>query len=131
VGTAGDACYISDHTDIAMGMNAATKHPAEARLFLEWLTSREFAELYSNALPGFFTLASHQIALTDPLANEFLNWRTKCRSTIRNASQILSRGDPSLENELWRVTAAVLNGTLTPAQAGQEVQTGLEKWYKP
>ena len=131
VGIAGDACYISDHTDIAMGLNAATKHPAEARLFLEWLTSREFAELYSNALPGFFTLASHQITLADPLANEFLSWRTKCRSTIRNASQILSRGDPSLENELWRVTAAVLNGTLTPAQAGQEVQTGLEKWFKP
>ncbi len=131
VGTAGDVCYISDHTDIAMGLNAAAKHPAEARLFLEWLTSQEFAELYSNALPGFFTLANHQITVMDPLAKEFLSWRTKCRSTIRNASQILSRGAPSLEDELWRVTAAVLNGTLTPAQAGREVQTGLDTWYKP
>ena len=55
---AGDQCYISDHTDIALGMNAATKHPTEAKLFLDWVASKEFAELYSNALPGFFSLSN-------------------------------------------------------------------------
>ncbi len=128
---AGDTCYISDHTDIAMGMNAATKHPTETRAFLQWMTTQEFAELYSNALPGFFTLSNYKITLKDPIANEFLSWRNDCKSTIRNSYQILSRGDPNLENELWRVSAAVMNGTLTPEQAGQEIQTGLDKWYKP
>ena len=128
---AGDTCYISDHTDIATGMNTATQHPEEARQFLEWMTTPEFAELYSNALPGFFTLSNHQIELTDPLANEFLSWRQNCEETIRNSYQILSRGDPNLENELWRVSAGVLNGTLTPEQAAAEVQTGLEQWYEP
>ncbi len=128
---AGDTCYISDHTDIALGMNAATKHPAEARKFLEWMTSAEFAGLYSNALPGFFTLSNHKITLTDPLAQEFLSWRGTCQSTIRNSYQILSRGEPNLENELWRVSAAVINGTLTPEAAGKEIQDGLDKWYKP
>ncbi len=97
---AGDTCYISDHTDIAMGMNAATKYPEETKVFLEWMTSQEFAELYSNALPGFFTLANYNITLDDPLANEFLSWRQTCESTIRNSYQILSRGEPNLENEL-------------------------------
>ena len=55
---AGDTCYISDHTDIALGMNAATKHPEEAKIFLDWVASQEFAELYSNALPGFFSLSN-------------------------------------------------------------------------
>ncbi|MFM8322572.1 MAG: ABC transporter substrate-binding protein [Chloroflexota bacterium] len=128
---AGDQCYISDHTDIAMGMNAASKNPEAARTFLEWMTTPEFAELYSNALPGFFTLSNHQITLKDPLANEFLSWRQTCKSTIRNSYQILSRGEPNLENELWRVSAAVINGTLTPEQAAQEIQAGLDKWYKP
>lgn len=128
---AGDTCYISDHTDIAMGMNAATKHPNEARKFLEWMTTQEFAELYSNGLPGFFTLANYNITLKDPLANEFLSWRQTCQSTIRNSYQILSRGEPNLENELWRVSAAVMNGTLTPEQAAQEIQKGLDSWYKP
>ena len=128
---AGDTCYISDHTDIATGMNAATKHPAEAKTFLEWMTSAEFAELYSNALPGFFTLSNHQLTLKDPIANEFLSWRGQCQSTIRNSYQILSRGNPNLENELWRLSAGVINGSITPEQAGQEAQAGLDKWYKP
>ncbi len=131
VANAGDQCYISDHTDIALGMNPKTQHPAEARQFLEWMTTPEFAELYSNALPGFFTLSNHDVKLQDPLAQEFMSWRSECESTIRNSYQILSRGEPNLENELWRVNAQLLNGKLTPEQAAQELQSGLEKWYKP
>jgi len=127
----GDTCYISDHTDIAMGMNAASKHPEETKKFLEWMTSEEFAGLYSNALPGFFTLSNHKVQLKDPLAQEFMNWRGECKSTIRNSYQILSRGEPNLENELWRVSAAVINGTLTPEKGAEEIQAGLDKWYKP
>jgi raffinose/stachyose/melibiose transport system substrate-binding protein len=133
---AGDTCYISDHTDIAMGMNAKTPHTEEARTFLQWMTTQEFAELYSNALPGFFTLSNYNIELNDPLANEFLSWRQTCESTIRNSYQILSRGDPNkgqpnLENELWRLSAGVINGSITPEQAGQEAQAGLDTWYQP
>jgi raffinose/stachyose/melibiose transport system substrate-binding protein len=128
---AGQECYISDHTDIALGMNPATKNPEAAKTFLSWVASQEFAELYSNALPGFFTLSNQSITLQDPIAQKFLSWRGECKSTIRNSYQILSRGEPNLENELWRVSAAVINGTMTPEQAGQEIQTGLDSWYKP
>jgi raffinose/stachyose/melibiose transport system substrate-binding protein len=126
-----DTCYISDHTDIGIGMNAATEHPEEARTFLEWTTSAEFAELYSNALPGFFTLSDHAVTLEDPLAQEFLDWRSECESTIRNSYQILSRGEPNLENELWDTSAQVINRTMSPADAAGQVQDGLERWYEP
>ncbi len=131
VAKAGDPCYISDHTDIAMGMNPKSKNPEATKKFLEWMTTPEFAELYSNALPGFFTLSNSDITLKDPLAEEFMSWRGECKSTIRNSYQILSRGEPNLENELWRVSAAVINGTLTPENAAKEIQDGLDKWYKP
>ena len=131
VESAGDTCFISDHTDIAIGMNTATEHPEAVETFLEWMTTPEFAELYSNALPGFFTLSNHKIDLENPLANEFLGWRDSCEETIRNSYQILSRGEPNLENELWRVSAAVINGTLTPEEAAQEIQDGLDSWYSP
>jgi raffinose/stachyose/melibiose transport system substrate-binding protein len=126
-----DTCYISDHTDIALGMNTATENAEAAKIFLEWMTSPEFAELYSNALPGFFTLSNHDISLEDPMANEFLSWRGECESTIRNSYQILSRGEPNLENELWRISAQVINGDITPEEAAAEIQAGLEKWYGP
>lgn len=128
---AGDECFISDHTDIAIGMNAKTAHPEEAKTFLSWVASDEFAKLYANALPGFFPLSNAQVTLDDELANEFLSWRQECKSTIRNSYQILSRGEPNLENELWSVSAAVMNGSLTPEQAAQQIQEGLDSWYKP
>ena len=126
-----ETCYISDHTDIAMGVNAASENSEAALLFLEWMTSAEFAELYSNSLPGFFTLADHEITLEDPLAQEFLDWRGECESTIRSSYQILSRGEPNLENELWRLNALLLNGELTAQEAADEAQAGLASWYEP
>ena len=126
-----DTCYISDHTDIAMGLNAASPNQEAARTFLEWMSTAEFAEIYANALPGFFPLGDHQISLDDPLAQTFLDWRSECESTIRSSYQILSRGTPNNENDLWNASAQVLNGTLTPEEAAQQVQTGLEAWYEP
>ncbi|MFU8839762.1 MAG: ABC transporter substrate-binding protein [Nitriliruptoraceae bacterium] len=126
-----DTCYISDHTDIGIGMNAASAHPEAARRFLEWTATAEFAELYANALPGFFPLSDHDVQLDDPLAQEFLNWRDECESTIRNSYQILSRGEPNLENELWGLSAQVLDGAIEPAQAAAQAQDGLTRWYEP
>ena len=126
-----DQLYISDHTDIAVGMNTTTEHPDEVRTFLEWMTTAEFASLYANSLPGFFSLSNHQVELEDPLAQEFVGWRAIGESTIRNSYQILSRGEPNMENELWVVSANVLNGSMTPAEAAAQVQSGLEKWYDP
>ncbi|KRW95040.1 ABC transporter substrate-binding protein [Paracoccus sp. MKU1] len=127
----GDTCYISDHTDIALGMNAATKHPEEARKFLEWVGSSEFASLYANALPGFFSLNSAPVEMEDPLAKEFVGWRETCEPTIRSTYQILSRGTPNLENETWTASANVITGAETPEAAAERLQQGLASWYAP
>jgi raffinose/stachyose/melibiose transport system substrate-binding protein len=131
VGATGDTCYISDHTDIALGMNAASPNTDAAKTFLTWVASADFASLYANSLPGFFSLSNHSVTMDDPLAQEFLSWRSDCESTIRNSYQILSRGEPNLENELWAVSASVINGTLTPQDAADRLQAGLENWYAP
>lgn len=122
--------YISDHPDIAVGLNAASKNKDAARKFLEWVASKEFAELYGNALPGFFPLSNHAVTIKDSLANEFLSWRKTSKLTFRSAYQILSRGTPNNETDLWNAASQVLNGTLTPKQAADMVQKNLESWYK-
>ncbi len=127
----GDTCYISDHNDIAMGLNAASAHKEEAKVFLEWVASPEFASIYANALPGFFSLNSTAVEMSDPLAKEFVSWRESCKPTIRSTYQILSRGTPNLENETWAESANVINGTDTPEVAAKKLQDGLDSWYKP
>ena len=101
-----------------MGLNAASDNKEAARVFLEWMTTPEFAELYANALPGFFPLSNAEVTLQDPLAQEFLSWREECESTIRSSYQILSRGEPNNENQLWNVSSRLLNGEINAEEAG-------------
>ena len=131
VKAAGDTCYISDHTDIAIGMNAKSPNADAAKTFLSWVASPEFATIYANALPGFFSLSSTPVKMEDPLAQEFVSWRETCEPTIRSTYQILSRGTPNLENETWVHSANVINGTETPEAAGKVLQEGLASWYEP
>jgi len=131
VQNAGDTCYISDHTDIGIGMNAATPNAEAATTFLNWVGSAEFASIFANALPGFFPLSNAAVTLEDPLAQEFLGWRGECESSIRSTYQILSRGTPNLENDTWNASAAVIKGLETPEAAGARLQEGLASWYEP
>ena len=128
---AGDTCYISDHTDIGIGMNAATPNPEAAKTFLAWVASPEFASIFGNALPGFFPLSNEPVELEDPLAKEFVSWRGECESTIRSTYQILSRGTPNLENETWGASVAAIKGTSSPEELGAKLQEGLASWYAP
>ena len=131
VKASGDECYISDHNDIGIGLNAKSPNADAAKTFLSWVASPEFATIYANALPGFFSLSSTPVKVEDPLAQEFVSWRDKCKSTIRSTYQILSRGTPNLENETWVKSANVINGTETPEAAAKALQDGLDSWYKP
>ena len=128
---AGDKCYISDHNDIGMGVNKKSKNKADAYKFLAWLGSQEFADIYTNKVTGFFSLSNHNIWVKDPIAKQMLEWRKTCASTIRLNAQILNRGEPPMENQLWNINAQVLNGKLSAKDAAAKVQGGLAKWYKP
>src|SRR5690606_5891434 len=92
----GDTCYISDHTDIGIGLNASSPNQEAARKFLSWVASPEFGTIFANELPGFFPLSNEPVEFSDPLAQEFASWREECESTIRSTYAILSRGTPNL-----------------------------------
>ncbi len=123
----GDTCYISDHTDIGMGINSASKNKEDAKVFLNWLASEKFAELYSNEVTGFFSLSNHKITIKDKVANEMLGWRNDCKSTIRLNAQILNRGKKDLETTFWNVGAGVLSHTMTPEEGAKKIQAILDK----
>ncbi len=131
VRNAGDRCRITDHVDLGMGINAASPNKEAARTFIEWVGSPEFATLYGNALPGFVPLTTAEVKFENPLAQEFVGWRKECEATIRLPYQFLSRGTPNLWNEMWVVSANVVNGTQAPQDAAAQLQKGLAAWYPP
>jgi len=128
---AGDACFISDHMDIGIGINKKSRNKDDAFKFLAWVGSQEFADIYTNRVTGFFSLSNHLISVRDPVAKQMAEWRNSCASTIRFNAQVLNRGQPSMESELWNINAQVLNGKLAPKDAAARLQNGFAKWYKP
>jgi len=123
--------YISDHPDIALGLNPASKNQEAAKKFLEWLTTEEFADLYGNALPGFFPLHDYDITIKDPVANEFLSWRQTSEGTFRMTYYKLSDQKPDAETDLWTASVNILNGNQTPEEAAKWIECRLSSWYQP
>lgn len=128
---AGDNCYLSNHIDIGIGINNASTNKADAEKFAQWVTTRPFANILANSLPGFFPLTSHQVEIREPLAREMMSWRRICDTTIRVNSYALNRGDRGIELDLWRVSTQVMNRTLSPKAAAAEIQKILDSWYVP
>ena len=128
---AGDTCYVTDHPDIGIGMNADTDHPDEVRTFLEWAASEEFAEIYANAVPGFFPLGDHDIDIEHEVASDILGWRDQCESTARLNFEDLTAGDPDAEAEARRLTVQMWNEDLPPEEVAEGVLEAVQTWYEP
>ena len=69
--------------------------------------------------------------MKDPLAQEFITGATSASRPSATPTRFCRAARPNLENELWAVSANVINGKQTPEQAAKQLQDGLDKWYKP
>jgi raffinose/stachyose/melibiose transport system substrate-binding protein len=124
-------CYVLNHLDIGVGINAKSAHSKTASDFLAWLSTPDFSQALVNSLPGFFPLSNHPVEVSNPLAKEMLSWRKNCDTTIRINSQFLNQAWPGLEQELWRLSAQVMRHEISPEEAAKQISNGVEKWFKP
>lgn len=124
---AGQQCYVTDHVDIGLGMNTNSGEAEQeaAATFLEWVAGPEFAALYTNQQPGFFSLSNYPIDIENPVAAEMASWKSTCETTIRLEAQYLSRGEVSPRLEAWRLFPAAFAGEVTAEEMATELQTYL------
>lgn len=123
--------YVSFHLDAGMGINAASEHKEEAKLFLEWMTGEEFAALLANELPGFFPIRNESPAVDNAVAAEFLALNEGAGLDIRWAWEKLLDGQPDGYTLMQDNAIAVLNGEMTPQEAADGLQEGLATWFAP
>ncbi len=127
----GSGAYITFHLDAGMGLNAHSTHKAEARQFLEWMTTPEFAALMGNELPGFFPMHTDVPRLDNAHANAFLGLNADRGADVRFAWEAIRDGSPDAYSLMQRAALAVLNGEETPRRAADSLQAGLAQWYPP
>ena len=128
---AGQPGYITFHLDVALGLNAASTHKEEARVFLEWMTTTESAALLGNELPGFFPMRRDAPTLTNEHANAFLALNQGRGTDVRFAWEKLLDGSPDGYTLMQDGALAVLQGAQTPQAAADALQAGLAQWFEP
>jgi raffinose/stachyose/melibiose transport system substrate-binding protein len=127
-----DQRYLQEMPDMAIGINKASKHKDAAKVFLTWLASPEFQEIYVNEAPGFFAMSNQPVTYKNELAQKFADLKKGAQLTPRLALDRLSAGNPPLDDEIWRVLQTMMIGDdVTPEKATSELQAGLASWYAP
>jgi raffinose/stachyose/melibiose transport system substrate-binding protein len=128
---AGDKCIVDNLVDTGFMINAATTHPDQAEQIIQWFGSKDFAQIYTNAVPGFYPLSDYPITINDPLAAEVFKWAAECDNTTHINAAFLDAQKPDLGDMLFTASQNVMNLTQTPQQAAATIQKGLDSWYKP
>lgn len=127
----GQPGFVTFHMDAGMGLNAASPNQDAARLFLEWMTTAEFAKLMADNLPGFFPISTEPVTLENPFANTFLALNEGRGLDVRWAWEGLLDGAPDGYTLMQNGALGVISGDLTPQQAADALQDGLAQWFEP
>ena len=132
---AGKDLYETFHIDAAIGMNATTKNPEAAKLFLQWLETKAFNDAFANNVPGFFPMSKTPTTINDPIAAAFLTFNSNAKGTdIRFTWDKIQSGPTGMQGAYNLALAgedAILKGQMTPQQAADSLQNGLAQWYTP
>ncbi len=128
---AGDKQVLCFHTDNAWGMNKATKHPEEVKIYLQWLSTNEQAQLMVNNAVGFFPFLEGNYTIEDPIAKAIFDVAQKSDNTVRLMDEKLSRENPTGASLMIEALTSMFLDDFTPEQAAAHVQDGLDMWYVP
>jgi len=129
--------YVNYHIDTAIALNADSPHKTEARIFLTWLTTPEFAKLLGDQLPGLFPLNLKAPALEDQHGNDFLALNSIDNGRMDIRWPLPTTGLPDGRSLMQDAALGVMepppgeSDRLTPQQAADKLQDGLAQWYLP
>ncbi len=123
--------HVTFHPDAGIGLNQASPYMKESKLFLQWLTTGEFASLMIEQLPGFYPMHKQVTAIENRYAKAFLDLNAQYPTDIRFAWGAIRDGNPSAYQLSLQASSDVINGLITPAEAAGRLQDGLAQWYKP
>jgi branched-chain amino acid transport system substrate-binding protein len=127
---AGQPRYVTYHTDFAIGLNAASKHQEEAKLFLAWLAKPETGKLFNQKIPGFFPMHK-KVSSENKHAQDFLAISEGVGTDVRWAFPKLMDSIPNGKDLMQKNTEAVIKGEKTPQEAADALQDGLSQWFEP
>lgn len=124
-----DKTQLCFHTDAAFGINKKSRHLKEAIEYVKWTASPEYAQLFMDKLPGFFSYTPGDHKLNNELAKKMIDVIGKSDVTIRTTWDKLSAQEPSGNVLMREALIKMYNDEFTPEETANYIQTGIDSWY--
>lgn len=126
----GDKLQYCFHVDSGIAANKNSKYPEEVKLYMQWLASPEYAQLYMNELPGFFSYTPGKYTLSNSLAKQMQSYISNSEPTVRTVWEKLSAQDPSGNALVGEAIQQMYANILTVKEAAEYIDNGLSWYYK-
>ncbi|NGQ94894.1 extracellular solute-binding protein [Brevibacillus sp. SYP-B805] len=119
---------ITTWVDGSYGVNAKSKHKAEALKFMEFMTTKKFGETFANSLMRISAVPD--VKTEDPLINKMADLISTSPTPYLMVVNF-NEGNPTTKQTLETALQGMYLGQLTPEQVAQEVQKSAETWFAP
>lgn len=119
---------ITTWVDGSYGVNAKSAKKAEAMKFMEFMTTKQFADVFANefkripALPG--------VNVNEPLVNKMAELSQTASSPYLMVVNF-NQGEPTTKATIENALQGMFLGQLTPEQVAEEVQKATDTWFQP
>ena len=124
--------FVIFQPDIGIGINKDSPHQEEARLFLEWLMTKQAVDLTAKNLAGFYPLNNTKPSIAGSGDDQkFLNLALRYPGDIRWMFVEISNEVPRADKIIIKDLHDIIANGLTPEEAAQNLQAGLGEWYEP
>ncbi|MGL1893934.1 MAG: extracellular solute-binding protein [Spirochaetaceae bacterium] len=130
VAKAGDTLQYCFHVDAGIALNKNTKHLKEAKLYMQWLASPEYAQLFMDELPGFFSYTPGKYTLTNDLAKQMQDYVADSVPTVRTVWEKLSAQDPSGNALVGEAIQLMYADVHSVDEAAKYIDDGLSWYYE-
>jgi raffinose/stachyose/melibiose transport system substrate-binding protein len=116
------------YADGGFAINSASKHQEEAAELLNWIASKEFAQLFADELSMFSAIPG--VEYKDELLQEM--WDLYTSSPASYLLLVNFRyGEPQGTAVLGEGVQQLFLGELDAAGLAQKLQTGVDQWFVP
>lgn len=126
--TTGAAKYVSTWADGAYAINAKTANKAASIKFLNFLSSKEFAQALVDEIA--FIPTAPFVKITDPVVKAINKGRSSLGTPFLNVVGFRYE-TPTSSNILQPGFQKLITGGTTPEQLAKDVQTAVSSWYAP
>lgn len=119
---------ITTWVDGSFAVNAKSKHKEEAKKFIEFLTTKEFGEMFTNE----FKMISAMPGVTSK--DELVNSLSEAVAKIPTPYMMVvyfAGGNPTTKATLETELQGMYLGKETPAGVAKKVQESAKTWFKP